>query len=207
MFITFEGIDGCGKSSQLELVKEWFAQKKIDFVATREPGGTTIGKGIREVLLDPANTSFVSEAELLLYLADRVQHIHEFIQPALAAKKVVLCDRYHDATVAYQGGGRQLDIQWTEVLTKRLILSPDLTIWFDVPVEVGQKRIQKREQEAGIEKNRLDLENIAFHQRVADAYQTIYLQNPHRVVRIDAQGSLEETLQNTIQALQQKFFK
>ena len=113
MFITFEGIDGCGKTTQLEMLVK-VLEKQHSLLVTKEPGGSSIGKKIRAILLDQENHQIVPETELLLYLADRCQHLQEKIKPALEANQVVLCDRYHDATLAYQGGGRQLQLDWLE---------------------------------------------------------------------------------------------
>ena len=132
MFITFEGIDGSGKSTQISLLCNELERRGLPFILTRQPGGTEIGAKIRQILLDPENSAMDPKAELLLYLADRVQHLQEVIRPALAEGKLVLCDRYHDATLAYQGAGRGLDLSWMEELSKDLILTPDLTIWMEL---------------------------------------------------------------------------
>ncbi len=156
MFITFEGIDASGKTTQMELLKETLTAKGYQFIQTRQPGGTEIGQKIREILLDPKNSQMIPEAEVLLYMADRIQHINQVIKPAIQENTIVLCDRYHDATVAYQGGGRQLDLSWLDPLTEKLLLTPDLTLWFDISVEESQRRLNIRNEQQNIEHCRLE---------------------------------------------------
>jgi dTMP kinase len=167
-FITFEGVEGSGKSTQIRLLRERFAQRGQQVLVTREPGGCPIADAIRAILLDPGNHGLVPRAELLLYAAARAQHIDEIVRPALAAGRVVLCDRFADATTAYQGGGRGLDgalvAQLNTVATAGLV--PDLTLLLDVPVEIGLARAKSR----GLVEDRFERDTIAFHLRVREAY-------------------------------------
>lgn len=191
MFITFEGIDASGKTTQLRRLAEELQRQDKTVVVTRQPGGTAIGQKIREILLDPANTALVPEAEVLLYVADRVQHIQETILPALKAGKIVLCDRYHDATIAYQGGGRQLDLSWLAEIEQKLIPLPDMTLWFDISIEVSQQRLNRRNQEENVENCRLESENALFFERTRQAYLDLCQRNSGRMKLIRAEGELE----------------
>ncbi|MDX2469773.1 MAG: dTMP kinase [SAR324 cluster bacterium] len=186
MFITFEGMDASGKTTQIDLLCESLRSKGVDFILTKEPGGTEIGQKIRKILLDPENAKLCAKSELLLYLADRIQHLEEKIRPALKTGKLVLCDRYHDATVAYQGGGRGLDLSWIESLVEENILKPDLTFFFDISPEVSQARLTKRNEELGMELCRMESEDMAFFERIRVGYKTIAATEPKRVVVIDA---------------------
>ncbi len=197
-FLTLEGIDGCGKSTQAHLLGERLQAAGLPVRKTREPGGTPIGAQLRAVLLDARNAALAPHAELLLYLADRVQHLQEVIRPALAAGEVVVCDRYHDATVAYQGHGRGLDFAPLAdfIAAEILRTPPHLTLWLDVPVAVGQARIAARNNAhptpAPVEaESRLDSEHAAFHARVREGYAAIHAAEPERVVRIDAAAAVE----------------
>ncbi len=191
MFITFEGMDASGKTTQIEILCKSLKAKGQDFILTKEPGGTEIGQKIRKILLDPENTKLCAKSELLLYLADRVQHLDEKIKPALESGKLVLCDRYHDATVAYQGGGRGLDLSWLEPLTKDAILKPDLTFFFDISPEVSQARLAKRNEELGMELCRMESEDISFFQRIRTKYKEIAASEPNRVKVIDASKDIQ----------------
>jgi dTMP kinase len=192
-FITFEGIDGCGKSTQLRMLASELRLRGQEVVATREPGGTPLGTHIRELLLD-AEEKVDPLAELLLYAADRAQHVRALVRPALDSGHVVLSDRYADATVAYQGAGRG----FTDELVAGLValatggLMPGLTLIFDLSVEESQRRAALRSRK-GVKHDRLDAEDAAFHTRVRDAYLKIAAAEPERVRVIDASGSVEET--------------
>ncbi len=184
MFITFEGPEGGGKSTQIRLLAERLRQHGYDVTTTREPGGTTIGDQIRTVLHDTANTAMSPTAELLLYSASRAQHVAEVIRPALAAGQVVLCDRFADSSMAYQGYGRGLDRAMLAALTAIATggLTPDLTLFLDLDVERGLARRAER----GEEMNRLDLEAVGFHQRVRAGYHALAAAEPARWVSLDA---------------------
>ena len=192
-FITFEGIDGCGKSTQLRMLASELRLRGREVVATREPGGTPLGTRVRQLVLD-AEEQVDPLAELLLYAADRAQHVRTLVRPALESGHVVLSDRYADATTAYQGAGRG----FPEDLIAELIalatggLMPDLTLVFDVTVEESQRRAARRTH-GGDTPDRLDVEDAAFYARVRDAYLRLAAAEPDRVRVIDAAGSVEET--------------
>ncbi len=190
MFITFEGIDASGKSTQLELLEAELKKKGFNVLVTRQPGGTQIGQLIRQILLDPDNVQLVPEAEVLLYMADRIQHIKEVILPALAESRIVLCDRYHDATLAYQGGGRQLDLSWIKQLQEKHIIEPDLTLWFDISVEQSQKRLKQRNQSLDTENCRLESEDSLFYNRVRSEYVRLCRIKSDHFVQIKASDSI-----------------
>lgn len=187
-FITFEGPEGCGKTTQMKLLANCLAEKGSPVVLTREPGGCPIADKIREVLLDAANGGMVPLAELFLYAAARAQHVSEVITPALEAGKIVLCDRFTDATVAYQGHGRQLDLALIEQLNRLATgqLRPHLTILLDCPVEVGLERALARiEATTGAKEERFEQESIQFHHRVRTGYLQLAAAEPDRFVVID----------------------
>ena len=192
-FITFEGIDGCGKSTQLRMLASELRLRGREVVATREPGGTPLGTRVRQLVLD-AEEQVDPLAELLLYAADRAQHVRTLVRPALDSGRVVLSDRYADATVAYQGAGRGFP---DETITQLVGLAtgglmPGLTLIFDLPVEESQRRAALR-SDRGHKKDRLDAEDAAFHTRVRDAYLRIAASDAERVRVIDASGSVQET--------------
>ncbi|MEM9770112.1 MAG: dTMP kinase [Cyanobacteria bacterium P01_D01_bin.73] len=184
--ITFEGIDGVGKTTQLQCVRSWLADAgwARSLVATREPGGTAIGRHLRSVLLQIDDETLDDRAELLLYAADRAQHLAEVIMPALEAGQWVLCDRFTDSTIAYQGFGRGLDMglveQSVEIATQGV--KPDLTLWFDVDPTLAVARRQARSGKG----DRLEAAGLEFQQRVREGFQALAKQCPERIVRLDA---------------------
>ena len=184
MFITLEGPEGAGKTTQLRALAGFLRDCGYDVVTTREPGGTPIGDQIRHVLHDTANTAMSPTAEMLLYAASRAQLVAEVIRPALVAGRVVLCDRYADSTLAYQGFGRGLDADMLATLTAIATggLRPDLTLLLDLDVVRGLAR----RRDEGEEMNRLDLETLEFHRRVRDGYLALAAAEPARWVCIDA---------------------
>jgi dTMP kinase len=190
MFITLEGVEGAGKTSQVENIVAFFKARGYECVTTREPGGTAVGRQIRAILLDAANTGMDAGTELLLYVADRVQHIQSLIKPHLEAGRVVICDRYADATLVYQGFARGLD----SALIRRLHtlmchdLQPDVTILFDLEPELGLARAWQRiEGRSGqADESRFEQETLVFHQKVREGYLTLARDNPHRFSIIDA---------------------
>jgi len=197
-FITFEGIDGSGKSTQLRLLGNFLRANACDVLLTREPGGTTLGLRLRAALLD-AMEEVDPLTELLVFAADRAQHVRRMLRPALAAGRVVISDRYADATVAYQGAGRGFS---TELITQIVQLAseglkPDLTLLFDVSIEESTNRTTRRSTSRGASgkapRDRLDIENADFHTRVRDAYLQIALAEPERVRLIDTSGPVEQT--------------
>lgn len=194
LFITFEGIEGCGKSTQVRLLSEVLNGKGVPCTVTREPGGTSIGGKIREILLNPDHKGMAPEAELLLYAADRAQHVRELIRPALNEGKVVVCDRFTDATVAYQGFGRKLD----ESLINKLIeiaslgIKPDLTILLDCPVEIGiQRAMERNSKNRHVRDDRFEREAMEFHAMVRKGYLAIAKAEPERVKVVDATKDIQ----------------
>ena len=196
-FITFEGIDGSGKSTQLRLLGNFLRGNGCDALLTREPGGTTLGLRLRAALLD-AMEEVDPLTELLVFAADRAQHVRRLVRPALAAGRVVISDRYADATVAYQGAGRgfapELISQIVQLATDGL--KPDLTLLFDLPVEESTNRTARRstgKNSGRVAPDRLDIEKSDFHARVREAYLEIALKEPDRVKLIDTSGPVEST--------------
>ena len=191
-FITFEGIDGCGKSTQLRLLASELRVRRLDVVTTREPGGTPLGQKLRAALLG-VQEEVDPLAELLVFAADRAQHVRSLLRPSLAANKIVLSDRYADATVAYQGSGRGFQPELIEEIVQLATegLQPDLTLLFDL--SVAESAVRTRKRVAAKHSDRLDSEDAAFHTRVRDAYVAIAKANPGRVRLIDARGSSPET--------------
>jgi dTMP kinase len=190
-FITFEGMEGCGKSTQAKLLARALGP---DVVLTQEPGGTAIGRGIRQLLLDPANRAMSPEAEVLLFFADRAQHVAEVIRPALKAGKIVISTRYVDTSLAYQGYGRGLDLDLIRSVAVLATggLRPDLTLFFDLPLEVGLARVGRR----GV-RDRLESEVREFHERVRNGYLELSAAEPDRWIRIDANGSESDVEERT----------
>ncbi len=204
MFITFEGIDASGKTTQMTLLEETLRDRGYSVIKTRQPGGTRIGRLIREIVLGSKNAELVSEAEVLLYMADRIQHVQQEIAPAIKHGKIVLCDRYHDATLAYQGGGRQLDLSWLEPLRKRSIIDPDLTLWFDISVAESQARLNRRNATMDVANDRLESENVAFFSRVRQAYHEMCQKESHRFVRILAEDEIQTIRKKTLEIVTAK---
>ena len=168
MFITFEGIEGCGKTTQVDLLVKYLEEKKISCIKTLEPGGTDIGQAIRKVLLDSKNTHIAPLTELILYAADRAQHVNEIIKPALDQGKWVVCDRFYDATVAYQGFGRGMNMDLISFLNSLAAegASPDLTILMDCPEDIGLTRALERNRTQDLEdQGRFEKEKMEFHRR------------------------------------------
>jgi dTMP kinase len=191
-FITFEGIDGSGKSTQLRLLSGYLRQKGVDVITTCQPGGTPLGRRLREAFLETEET-VAPMAELLLFAADRAQHVEFLIKPALAENRIVVSDRYADATYAYQGAGRG----FPEATVEQVIhlatggLRPDLTLFFDISVETAVRRMSSR-NDAEAKPNRMDFETADFYTRVRDAYLTIAERESERFVVVDAEGPVEE---------------
>lgn len=188
MFITFEGPDGSGKSTQLTLLADWLRGHGMDVLVTREPGGTAIGDRVRAILLDPLCKEMVAEAEVLLYSAARAQHIGEVIQPQLARGGAVLCDRFADSSMAYQGYGRGLDRDTLAVITRFATsgLRPDLVVYLDIAVEAGLRRKMLYANDDASQWNRIEQEARAFHERVREGYLTMAAADPARWLLVDA---------------------
>jgi dTMP kinase len=204
-FITFEGIDGCGKTTQLRMLERTLTSRGGSYVSTREPGGTALGTTIRAALLNVSRRTVEPLAELLLYAADRAQHVREVVLPALEAGRVVLSDRYADATTAYQGYGRGFDLRLVEELNHLATsgLKPDLTLLFDLDVATGLARVHRRSDFAPPEEpaDRLDLEPLAFHERVRRGYLELAAREPQRFRVIPASGSIDTVRSLVIEAV------
>ncbi|GAB4436003.1 MAG: dTMP kinase [Anaerolineae bacterium] len=194
LFITFEGPDGSGKSTQINLVTAHLERLGYEVLCTREPGGTAIGDQIRQVLHDVKNTEMSARAEILLYSASRAQLVEQVILPHLAQGGVVLCDRYADSTYAYQGYGRRLDFETLRLITNFATqrLKPDLTIYLDVAVEEGLRRKAAANVSGQGEWNRMDQLELEFHQRVRAGYLEMAQQEPGRWLIVDASAPVEE---------------
>lgn len=199
-FITFEGGDGAGKSTQVKALERYLAARRRSFVSTREPGGTPLGKLIRQALLEVGKQPIGSPTELFLYLADRAQHVQDVILPALENGKIVLCDRYTDSTLAYQGYGRGIDLKVLRELNQMADcgVKPDLTLLFDCPVEVGLSRTAKRIAAENLplgREDRFERERMEFHEKVRAGYLELARAEPERFRIIDASRSVAETTQ------------
>lgn len=193
-FITFEGGEGSGKTTQLKALQSRLRSLHADAIQTRDPGGTAIGNQVRELLLNRENVQMAALSELFLYEASRAQLVHEVIRPALAAGRIVLCDRFTDSTVAYQGYGRGLDLDLVERLNALAAdgLRPDLTFLLDLDPAVGLARVAERLAQPRQRRDRLEAEVLEFHHRVRAGYRTLAARQPERVVILDAtQGILE----------------
>ncbi len=185
LFITFEGADGSGKTTQLNNIKTFLEEKGYDVVITREPGALDIGQKIRNILLH--HDGIVADrCEMFLFLADRAQHVETFIKPAIQSGKIVLCDRHTDSTIAYQGYGRGQDIELLKKLNSIAVngLIPDLTLLFDVSTETAQQRV-------GNEKDRMESAGIEFHKKVRNGYLELQKEYPNRIKLINANNSIE----------------
>lgn len=184
VFITFEGVEGVGKSTQVARAADSLRKRGIDPIVTREPGGTALGEKLRALVLDPQHGALGATEELLMMFAARASHVSEVIRPALAAGRCVLCDRFTDATEAYQGGGRGVSLATIRQLAEIAHpgLAPDLTLVFDAPAEVARARVSGR----GASQDRIEAEDAAFFERVRKAYAAIAAREPHRVRIVDA---------------------
>ena len=188
MFISFEGIDKSGKSTQISLLVDWVKQKGYEVVQTSEPGGTGLGEKIEKILLEPSTKEINGISELFLYLADRAEHVEKIIKPALEKGKIVISDRFADATIAYQGYGRRLDTPWVEELNKRAThgFLPDITFLLDISPDLAKKRSGSEE------KDRIENEKISFHQKVRQGYLKLAKKHTERIKVINGEGSVEE---------------
>jgi dTMP kinase len=212
-FITFEGLDGCGKSTQLEKLAKVLRAQGLPVVTTREPGGTPTGEKVRQLLLDTNTSSLAPLAELALMFAARAQHIAEVIQPALSEGKIVLCDRFTDSTEAYQGGGRKLGTEPVLALHRVLCGSmwPELTILMDSDVAASVDRARRRNRSHSAksgrgksDENRFEQESCAFFGRVRSAYLAIAVREPQRMVVVDARGTPDQTHRQILEVVRRK---
>ena len=202
MFLTFEGIEGSGKSTIMERMAEQLHKQGLFVRMTREPGGTAFGRELRRLLLDIRSVDFSAQAELLLFLADRAQHLQELILPALGEGAILLCDRYADSTLAYQGYGRGMPLDRLTGLIEFATggLWPDMTLLFDLPVERGLARARERNWEEGSEvsEGRFEAEDLAFHQRVRAGYLEIAARHPRRYAVVDASAPTDAVLRQSL---------
>ena len=195
MFITFEGIEGCGKSTQAKRLSKRLRQFNIPLILTLEPGGTRIGKDIRKILLDSRNQDLVALAELFLYAADRAQHVKKVIKPALELEKWVICDRFFDATTVYQGYARGQDKELIKILNDKASfgIKPDITFLVDCPARIGIERALKRNKESLKEsEDRFEREKMEFHEAVRNGYLFMAKEEPERFVVVDGMLSTDE---------------
>jgi dTMP kinase len=202
-FITFEGIDGCGKTTQLRLLAQWLRELRREVVETVEPGGTGIGREIRRILLDPANSAIRPRTELLLYFASRAQNVEETIRPALESGHTVLCDRFTDSTLVYQGCGRGLEVDVVRELDRIACrgLRPDITVLIDIDLETSLARAKHRNARVGHAESRIDDESAAFHERVRLGYLALAAEEPERFVVIDGRAPVSEVARRIKEAL------
>lgn len=198
IFITIEGGDGAGKTSIMEGMKQWLASEGFEVVTTREPGGIPIAEAIRSVILDRSHTGMEARTEALLYAAARRQHLVEKVVPALRSGAVVLCDRFVDSSLAYQGHARGLGIEAVWEINRFAIedIMPDITLYMDIDPEVGLARIRK---EGERELDRLDMESLAFHRKVREGYGIVSAMFPERIVAIQADNTPEQVLHQAIE--------
>lgn len=196
LFITFEGADGCGKTTQLNMLAEYLTEKGFDVVVTREPGAKGLGEKLREILLNYEGV--VSDrCEAFLFLADRAQHVDVIVKPAVGLGKIVLCDRHTDSTVAYQGYGRGQDIDRINLLNNIATdgMKPDLTFVFDIDVETSQQRV-------GSEKDRMESAGMDFHNRVRQGYLKLAENEPNRIKVIDAKKSIPDIHDEVVEIIE-----
>lgn len=202
LFITFEGSEGSGKSTQMKLLGRLLKQNRIPFVLTREPGGSRLSTHLRRWILNRLDYSLAPGTELFLFLADRAQHVKEVILPALGKGKIVLCDRFTDSTLAYQGGGRRFDLQLLKTMNQAATggLKPDVTLLFDVPVKMGLKRAVSR----GKGRDRMEREKLRFHQNVRRTFLNLARLDKRRFIVLDGRKTREEIRREVISALNEK---
>lgn len=205
-FITLEGGDGSGKTTVLGRVAAYLQNHSMPYRITREPGGIEIAEKIRSIILDPAHTAMDARTEALLYAAARSQHLAEVVEPALKDGITVLCDRFVDSSLVYQGYARGLGIEEVWSINRFAIGSrmPDLTFYLDVDPEVGLSRIAANQER---EVNRLDLENLAFHQKVREGYQLVIVSDPQRIVVLDANRPIHMVEQDIVRTLKERILK
>lgn len=205
LFVTFEGLDGSGKTTQMRMLAERLRRGGEIVVETAEPGGTRIGEDIRRILLDPANHNMGSTAEMLLYFAARAQNVDEILEPALAAGQVVLCDRWTDSTYAYQGFGRGLGTAIVVTLDKVACRGrrPDLTLWIDVDLEASLERAKSRNQDTESAETRMDEQERGFYAHVLEGYRALAAAEPRRFRSVDGSGTVEQVFERVLAAFEQ----
>jgi dTMP kinase len=204
LFITFEGVEGSGKTTQIQRLKKYLSQKGIPCKVTREPGGCPISEKVRKILLDPSHRKMVSLSELFLYEAARAQHVKEVIEPILKKGVVVLCDRFNDATIAYQGYGRKINLELVQNLNRFSSqgLKPNVTFLLDCPSRLGLKRALRRNQTLKREKeDRFEREKVQFHHRVRKGYLSIAKKEPNRVKVINTRQGEDKVFEKIRQVV------
>ncbi|MEG0254425.1 dTMP kinase [Vagococcus sp.] len=206
IFITIEGPDGAGKTTVIKELSQLISENSSkELITTREPGGNPIAEKIRQIILDPKNSEMDVRTEALLYAAARRQHLVEKVLPAVAEGKLVLCDRFIDSSIAYQGAARGIGEEEVLKINEFAIEGhyPDLTIYLDVPSEIGLERINKGRTEA--ELDRLDMESLAFHKKVREAYLKLVDQHKERIVVVDAKDNIEKVVKNCYDLIKEKY--
>ena len=200
-FITFEGCDGSGKSTQLKMLSKYLTENNIPHVFTREPGGGKISEQIREILLNGKNSEMTDECEALLYAASRVQHLQDVVEPALKEGKLVICDRYVDSSLAYQAYGRNLGVDFITKINAYALENylPNVTVFIDLSPEAAFLR-----KKGADENDRLEQAGMAFHNRVYEGYLAVASDNKSRVARVDGAGTPEEIFEEVIRVLKQR---
>ncbi|MBN1381099.1 MAG: dTMP kinase [Deltaproteobacteria bacterium] len=193
-FFTFEGIEGCGKTTQMRMAGDYLKSRGLMVTVTEEPGGSGFGRKIRDILLNKSSEDICAEAELLLFLSARAQHVKDVIKPALLREEIVLCDRFSDATLAYQGFGRGLNIETIHAMNAfaTTALKPDKTFLFDLSPEMGLKRALSRisQRDHFLKEDRFEQEQIQFHERVREGYLSLAKMDPDRFIIIDASDGI-----------------
>ena len=200
-FITFEGCDGCGKSTQLKMLSTYLAEHSVPHIFTREPGGGAISEAIREILLSGKNADMTDECEALLFAAARVQHLRDRVEPALSAGKLVVCDRYVDSSLAYQAYARELGREFIEKINAYALEKylPDLTVFIDLTPEAAFRR-----KHGADENDRMEQAGMAFHKRVYEGYSALADENSQRIVRVNGERSPEEIFADVLALLQER---
>lgn len=206
MFITFEGPEGSGKSTQIQRLGAFFQDAGVDCVVTKEPGGTPISDRIRAIVLDSASAGMDAWTEVLLYSASRRQHVVERIRPALGRGALVLCDRFTDATIAYQGYGRLIDLDRLEMLNAWATEGalPELTILYDIDEATGLARAHRRNADMEVDEGRFEAEDLRFHRRVREGYLAMAVAEPKRFAVIDGHGTIDEVFARTLETLRKR---
>lgn len=198
-FISIEGVEGAGKSTQISFIAQYLTQQGKNVVISREPGGTELGEKIRDLLLNPDQIAMAIDTELLLMFAARAEHIHQVIKPALARGDWLLCDRFSDATYAYQGGGRGVSHQRIQILADWTLqgLLPDLTLLFDLPVEIGLQRVEKRQAAV----DRFEQEKVDFFEKIRESYLHAAMSEPDRIKIVDSALSIDDVQHQLVRYL------
>ena len=202
-FLSFEGIEGCGKTTQIAILSEYLNKRSIPFTITREPGGTAVGEGIRKILLNSETIHLTAAAELLLFYASRSQNIAEKILPSLGRGEVVICDRFYHASMAYQGYGRGIPLEYIEKLTELVCGNnrPEITVLLDIAPEIGLSRARARNQKLADDEGRFEMEDVEFYTKIRNGYLELARRDPEHVKVIPANRSIEEVHHDVVRVL------